>query len=267
MEALHENDLATAAKYHEKSNLETTRDDLESQIKQLSDEIAVAKEEIAGMQNEMKKAGEAREKESEDFTMCISDQRAMQAIMKKAVRALRSFYDKEALVQEDSQEDDDEPAGFKPYKKGGGGMVIATLEHIIQDSERVQRLAFSDNSQGQSAYEEFMKELNKSVISLRRQIADKSDQQAAAQSDLTRVKADLMQSMDDLETQDGIAQQVHKDCDFLVKNFDARQDAVKDEVDALYEAIAMMGGEDEAPAAAAEAAPAAAAEPPTSTAE
>merc|ERR1719324_1906000 len=47
VEALHENDLATAAKYHEKSNLETTRDDLESQIKQLSDEIAVAKEEIA----------------------------------------------------------------------------------------------------------------------------------------------------------------------------------------------------------------------------
>merc|ERR1719399_1970882 len=196
------------------------------------------------MQNEMKKAGEAREKESEDFTMCISDQRAMQAIMKKAVRALRSFYDKEALLQEDDQEDDDAPAGFKPYRKGGGGMVIATLDHIIRDSEHVQTQCYSDNGQGQLAYEEFMRETNKAVILLKRQIADQTEESSKAQADLTRTEADLHQNMEDLEAQDTVNQEVHKECDFTMKNFDMRQKALDDEVDALYEAIAMMGGDE-----------------------
>merc|ERR1719440_1396735 len=138
----------------------------------------------------MKKASEARKAESDEFTEVIAEQRAMQAVLRKAVGKLRAFFDRKAAAL---LEDEQEPAGFKPYRKGGGGMVIATLDHIIHDSEHVQTQCYSDNGQGQLAYEEFMREQNKAVILLKRQIADQTEQMAQADADLTRTDADLHQ--------------------------------------------------------------------------
>jgi len=241
VEELHKSSLATDAKYHEKTNLETKQADLDAQIKRLTDEMAAAREEIAAMQIQMKKASEARKAESDEFTTVIAEQRAMQAVLRKALKKLREFFDrKSAALLEDAQE----PAGFTPYRKGGGGMVIATLAHIVADSEHVQTQCYSDNGQGQLAYEEFMRDTNKAVILLKRQIVDQTEEMAQADADLTRVKADLHQNMEDLEAQDALNQQVHKDCDFTMKNFEQRQESLDDEVDALYEAISMMGGDE-----------------------
>lgn len=252
IEELHQSDMATDELYHGKSNLETKQADLLSEIQRLTDSIASSKEQIADMQIQMKKASEVRATESKDFTVAVAEQRDMQAILGKAVAKLRAFYDRKSALLQSSAVKSGQPAppAFKPYKKGGGGMVIATMEHLIHDSHSVQTQSISMNTQSQLAYEEFMRELNKSIILLRTQIADETEQRATADADLARTKADLLQNMKDLEAQDTINNAVHKDCDFLMKEFDRRQAALDDEVDALYEAVSMMSQGGEKPPAA-----------------
>merc|ERR1719387_2649847 len=226
---------------------ETQKADLESRISQLSDSLATAKKDIAAMQIEMKKASETRATESKDFTEIVADQRAMQAVVGKAISQLRAFFDRKSLLQTSTvKQGHGQPEGFKPYRKGGGGMVIATLEHLYSDSHHVQTQSVSQNTQSQLAYEEFMREQNKAIILLKTQITEQTEEKAMAEADLERTKADLLQNMKDLEAQDEINNAVHKDCDFIIKNFEQRQASLVAEVDALYEAISTMSGKPEA---------------------
>merc|ERR1719316_1895386 len=107
IEELHENDLDTDEKYHDKSKLETKQADLSAELERLKTELAAASAEVTSTQIEMKKASETREQESKDFTMVIADQRATQEILGKAVAKLNAFYErKAALLQTAAQRAD-----------------------------------------------------------------------------------------------------------------------------------------------------------------
>merc|ERR1719420_772878 len=79
------NEKETAAKYELKADLEQKIADLSSAISTLTDEIAALKAEVAQTNVEMKAASETRELESKDFQVTAADQKATQAILKKAV--------------------------------------------------------------------------------------------------------------------------------------------------------------------------------------
>ena len=121
-------------------------------------------------------------------------------------------------------------------------MAIGTLEHLRKDSYNVQKHAISENTQSQLAYEEFMREQNKAIILLRNQIAEQTEQMSKTEADLVRTEDDLKQNMEDLENHDTLNGAMHKECDFVMNNFDQRQEAMTTEVDSLYEAISVMSG-------------------------
>ena len=73
---------------HEKGQLEAKIESLEAQIEGLRSEIAQANEEIAATQIEIKKAGEDRELENKAFQTTVTDQRATQEILTKALAKL-----------------------------------------------------------------------------------------------------------------------------------------------------------------------------------
>jgi len=242
IEELHQNGLATDEKYHEKSNLDTKHADLEASIKRMTDEIEAAKADVAGMQIQMKKAAETREQESKDFTLIIADQRATVDVLSKAVSHLQAFYNrKSALLQTTHKKAGQAPPpAFQPYVKAGGGGVVAMIQAIITDSKHCVKMAYADNQQGQLAYEEFMRDLNKSVHSLRKQITDQTQQLAEDDADMARTKEDLVQNLKDLEAVDSLKQSTHVQCDFVLKNFEQRQESLTQEIDSLYQAKAMM---------------------------
>merc|ERR1719440_207225 len=95
-------------------------------IQQLKEEIAVGQKQIAETDLAIKKASEVRETENADFQTTVADQRAVQAIMAKAVKKLASFYKKAAaavLVQQTP------PVQFNSYKKNAGaGPVMGMIE-------------------------------------------------------------------------------------------------------------------------------------------
>merc|ERR1719473_1923103 len=92
------NEQATFKKTDEKEDLEGKMDQLASNIKQLEEEIAAAKQQIADTELAIKKASEAREEENAEFQTTVADQRATQAILAKALKKLESFYAKKAAA-------------------------------------------------------------------------------------------------------------------------------------------------------------------------
>jgi len=236
-----ENERQTAEKADLKGDLEAKVASLEALMETLKEDLANLVKQIAETQIAMKKASENRQKESEDFTTTISDQRATQAILAKALDRLGQFYNKKALLEEDDEDSESEAqepmpeaATFSKNKKSGG--VMGMIQELVDDSKKLETEATFENHSSQMAYEEFMTDANKMIHASRKESTDKTEQLAKAEEDHTRFSGDLKNTIDELLKLGDLAQQLHGDCDFLVKNYEVRQTARTEEMDALNQA-------------------------------
>merc|ERR1719379_3199489 len=126
-----QNEQQTYTKTEEKEDLERKMEQLTTLKERLTKEIEEAKTTIANTQIEIKKAGEAREKENAEFQTTIAEQRATQNILKKALAKLEGFYKKKALLQQAQTP----PVHFQPMKKNAGASpVMGMIEQIIEES-------------------------------------------------------------------------------------------------------------------------------------
>merc|ERR1719392_351504 len=92
------------------------------------------------------------------------------------------------------------PAKFKKYdKNAGGGRVVAMLEEVLADTRKTEDQAMASEADSQSAYENFMKDSNKSIKKTQQSISDMTGAKAQAKEDLTMAKTDFQQNMDDIE--------------------------------------------------------------------
>merc|ERR1719321_439500 len=101
---LNTNDRQAAAKSDQKANLDAEIAQLESDIADFTAELKALSDEVTYTQVEMMKANKNREAENKEFSETVTDQRATQSILEKAVARLQAFYDKKALMQEDAKE-------------------------------------------------------------------------------------------------------------------------------------------------------------------
>merc|ERR1719159_329654 len=102
--------------------------------------------------------------------------------------------------------------------------------------------ALGAEQSSQAAYEGFIKDSNKAITNLTKEITAKTEAVAKATEEITSVKADLLTSLGTLEDLSAYAGEVHTDCDYTLKNFDARQQARSTEIDALNQAKAIVSG-------------------------
>jgi hypothetical protein len=236
---LNTNKRATDEAYHAQHRSQTKHDELELLLKNGNDEVAAWKATVHETQVQMMKASEVRKKENEDFLITVQDQRATQAILTKALDRLKEFYAKKGAFVEVSRQ----PAGFKEYKKSSGaGGVMAMIQGIIDESKAVEQDALGAEQSSQAAYEGFIKDSNKSITNLTKEINAKTETIAKATVEIESVKADLLASLGTLEDLNAYAAEVHTDCDYVLKNFDARQAARSTEIDALNQAKAIVSG-------------------------
>jgi len=240
-EQLNQLELDEREKYDAKGKQETNTKDLAAKIAKLGDEITAANEEVTATMIEMKTATENREKESKEFTTVIADQRAMHALLNKALSKLEEVYGKKALLQLGAQQMPMQPKGFQPYKQqGSSGGVLGMIKGIMKECADAQKNAIFDNHESQMAYEEFMMESNKSILALEKSVSDKTGERAEADADNARNDEDLKQTMRDLQALSEYSKEVHGQCDFVINNFKQRQDARTQEMDALEEAKMIM---------------------------
>jgi len=244
--SLNENDKITAQKEHEKSDLESQLEDLDMTIDALTKAIEQAKAEITEMQIQMKRASEDREKENKEFQLTVADQRATQKLLTQALDVLRGFYDKSAaaaFLQQGHQQGPPPPPGFKAYKKSSAaGGVMGMIQGIINEAKALEADAVQAEEDAQKAYEDFVKDTNTSIEEQSKAIVNKSEEKAVAEADKTEALEAKENVMLELEQLSNEAADLHKACDFVTKNFDIRQTARDEEIEALKQAKAILSG-------------------------
>jgi len=251
---MNENERDTAAEYDKKAKLEATIADLKKEIKSLGESIEQAHADIAETQVEMGKRSDNREAENADYQQTISDQRLTQMILKKALDRLKQVYFLQKgtpakvgaahiSMSGDADDPGNGPARFTKYEKNdSGGGVVAMIEGIIADSVKTENEAIASEQNSQYSYETFMKDSNDLIIKLTKQIADMTEARAKAKVALNMAETDLSDTMKVLEGLAATLADLHGSCDYILKNFDARQAARSAEIDALGEAKAILSG-------------------------
>lgn len=234
------NEKNTYEKTEEKEDLEREIAQLTSLMEQLTKEIAEAEDQIANSKKEIKKASESREKENAEYQQTIADQRATQAILKKALKKLEGVY-KKSFVQK--KEDPTPPVQFQPYKKNSGSSpVMGLIEQIIEESKAVEQEAVAGEASAQTDYETFVKDSNALIDELTTTITEKTKGKADADIKKTQAEADKQSAEGELADLAAYKADLHDQCDFVLKNFDIRQKARLLEIEAIQKAKAILSG-------------------------
>merc|ERR1719424_1115865 len=242
VDELNQNQVQTERKDREKADFIAQIDDLEMTIDQLTKAIAGLKAEIAEMQTQLKRAGEDREKQNKEFQQTVADQRETQKLLQSALGVLKEVYAKASLLQKQPA-GPPPPAGFETYKKSGGATgVLSMLQQIISDAKAMEAEAIRDEEDAQKAYEDFVKETNASVEEKQKDIVNKSEVKAKTEMDHVKFTEGKESTMIELEQLSNYNAELHQSCDFVLKNFDTRQTARDEELEALKQAKAILSG-------------------------
>jgi chromosome segregation ATPase len=244
-EGLNTNEREAELKQRDIDELDAKLETLMSKIDTLTKELATLEGEIKEMQTQMKRAGEDREMENSDFQKTVADQRATKELLTKALDVLKKVFAKKFLQLSAKQEPagPPPPPGFKEYKQSSGaGGVMGMIEQIIADTETLEAEAVKAETDAQKAYEEFVKDTNGSIEEKSRQITEKTSEKAEADEDKTATAEGKETAMAEAQQLANENADLHKACDFTLKNFDIRQEARDQEVEALRQAKAILSG-------------------------
>merc|ERR1719453_1764193 len=252
VDEFNQNQLQTEKKDREKIDLEALIDDLKMTIAKLTKEIAELEAAIADSQVQLKRAGEDRDDEAREFQQTVADQRATQKLLAAALQVLKGFYDKKHEVYDLHksllQKPKTEPAGpppppdFADYQKQPSGGVLGLIAQIIKDAKAMEAEAVKDEEEATSTYESFVEEANESIESMKKSIAEKEKKKATAEAALAEAEEDLDKVMQELDGLASYKGELHGACDFVLKNFEIRQTARGEEIEALKQAKAILSG-------------------------
>merc|ERR1719329_1834639 len=233
---LQENEMELMTKDKEKEDLVALIKDLEAQIKQLTKDIEDLKASIDFAKVELKRAGEDRKTENKEYQQVVADQRATVAILTKALDRLKEFYAPKMLLQRSAriqkhQQVQAPPSAGKEYSNNAAsGGVMSTIEMIIQDA--------------QAAYAELVANTNQELTDAANSVTQKSEEKAKADANRLTAEKDLTATLKILEDLHGVNTGLHANCDYIIKNFDLRQQARQEETEAIQEAKAILSGAD-----------------------
>merc|ERR1740138_874127 len=239
------NEKMNYTKTEEKEDLEAKIESLEEAIKAYEKEIEEAQAKIADNKKAMLSASQTREAENKEFQTVVADQRAAQPILKKALGALKSFYDKKALLQQRQGESQTPPVQFTKYSKNAGSVsVMGLIQQIIGDSVALEKESIAAETQAQADYEKFTGDTTAENKALGELIVFKTKAVASAKVEKSDTEATHEATVDELESLAQANADLHSECDFTLKNFDIRQRARLQEIEAIQKAKAFLSGED-----------------------
>jgi len=243
---LQSNEMATAKKQTQQGDLEAAIDKLSSDIKALEVGIADSMSQIAKEQTDLQTASKNRKSENQDFQKVIADQTVTIEVLHKALDKLATYYD---LVQTESSKGPSwiqrqaPPVPEKEYSKNKGSTgVMEMIEKLVYDAKELMGNSKTSEGEAQAAYEQLIADTNDSVAGLQKEIVSKTQAKIDAEKDRRQAKSDLNDTLKEL---DGLAKynaELHADCDYVLKNFDVRQQGRAEEIKALQEAKQILSG-------------------------
>merc|ERR1719420_549743 len=248
----HKNDMDTMEIDETIKDLDTKINDFASAIDTLGKEIEALKAEIAETTINVQRSNELRVKQNKEFQSAVADQRATQAILRKALDRLGDFYAEQFVqLKAKHRTTKQEPGAAAPppppsptsteYKSNGGsGSVMTMIEGIITDAKNMEKESIKGEQDAQDAYLSFLSESFASIEAAQRAVTNKVEEKATAESAKTGAEGD---KADALSTKEALAKtraDLHAGCDYVMANFDAREQARKAEIEGLQNTLAQL---------------------------
>eukprot|EP00928_Gymnodinium_smaydae_P096883 TRINITY_DN8646_c0_g6_i1.p1 TRINITY_DN8646_c0_g6~~TRINITY_DN8646_c0_g6_i1.p1 ORF type:complete len:740 (-),score=243.23 TRINITY_DN8646_c0_g6_i1:39-2195(-) len=235
-------------KGQEKDDLEGNKLGLENHIASLEADIDALNTDIADMKTSLKRVGEDRKAENLVFQQSVSDQRAAVNVLQKARARLSQFYaakTSKSLLQATEPGSTVAPPPPKPKeysKSAGAGGVLQLMDMVIQDAEKTETELVTTEQQAQKSYEGIVRDLNANIEANSKALVAKTESVEQAKGGLSETKASLIMNGEELDKLQGLEKSLHLDCDFLLKYYDTRQQALSEEISAIGEAKSILSG-------------------------
>jgi len=247
IEEINTNERAIGMKERDRDDLNAHIEDLKLTIATLDKEIEVLKTEIDEMEIEMKRAAENRKKEKAEFEVTVSDQRATQKLLAVSLKILSDFYNA-ALLQtgqkgQKSVAGQAPPPGFKKYEKSASsGGVMGMMQGIIDDAKAMEEECVRAEEKAQADFDKFNKDTLESIDTKTNDMTTKLADKAQAEEDKVQGDKDMEATLTELEALENEEYDIHKKCDFLLKNFDESQALRENEIEGLRQTNRIFGG-------------------------
>jgi len=245
--------------------LETTISDLEKsladgkeEIATLTDEIAALTAGLAVLDKQVEVAMVNRREENEDYQSLMANNGAALEIVGMAKNRMNKFYNPAMYVAPASfiqvhmhkAVDEDAPAPppetFGAYSKKSeeSNGVIAMMDSLIADLEKEMQVAELEEKDAQGDYEQFTRDAAEKRVMDSKSITEKDGAKAEAEVNLVKETKERQTKMKEALATVNYIGGLHKDCDWLLKNYEVRQSARTGEVEALTKAKAVLSGAD-----------------------
>merc|ERR1719434_220613 len=267
---------------HQIAGHKDTIEDLEEQLSNTDDRIAVVQKSISELDASVAKATAIRQKQHSEFVTLTANNAAATQLLKLAINRLNKFYapklHKAAPKAELSADDrtyvsmggeittvaptgiagtnvarvkllqaDPVAAPFtSKLEKNHEGFngVSSLIGSLIADLAKESQEAKVEEDHSQSEYEGFMKESSQSRADKVKEVEELQNTKASLSSGLTQSKEELASAVTSAAETAKVLSSLHQSCDWLLQNFDARKTARAGEVEALNNAKAVLAGAD-----------------------
>jgi len=246
---LQQNEMTNAKTEDRKSDLQAKANELESAVHTLEEGILEAQKQISQAEVELQSASLERKSANMDFQKTIGDQTVTVEVIKKALTRLSKYYDQAALLQSRKRSSEEpEPGSVAPvaqmeYKPAQGAAgVMQMLEKLISEARELMAESKTSENGAQKAYEQTVRDTNGAVAALQKEVVTKSKAKARATKDKLQAESDLGDTVVELEDLSKMKIDLHAECDYQLKNFDTRQDARSQEIEALQQAKQILSG-------------------------
>jgi septal ring factor EnvC (AmiA/AmiB activator) len=251
-----------------KKILDQSLKDLEASIEDAKEGIATTKADIEALEDGIKaldksvsEATEQRKEEHDDYTELMASDNQAKELLGFAKNRLNKFYNPKlykappkrelSFVQVQSHHQGVEapppppeaPGAFKKKTEESGG-VIAMIDLLVKDLDKEMQTAEVEEKEAQKEYEAMMADSAAKRAEDSKTITDKSGAKAQLESELETSKEGKASTTKELMATLEYTAGLHKDCDWLLKNYDVRKEARSSEIDALGKAKAVLSGAD-----------------------
>jgi septal ring factor EnvC (AmiA/AmiB activator) len=139
-----------------------------------------------------------------------------------------------------------EAPGGAPKKNEKSGGVLALMDMMVADLKATAQEARFTEKQAQKEYVELMEDSKEKRAQDQKSIVDQEGAKSEMESSLVEAKENQALAMDEQKNVIKTLEELHGQCDFLLKNFDMRLSAREAEIEGLQNAKAVLSGADPA---------------------
>jgi len=256
------------------SDMDKAMDEGKAKMEEIKEQVAVVSKGITELDQMVAEATQQRRNEHAEFVQVRASNGAAEHLLKKAKQRLMTFYNKrlakaEALAQTkakdetdveasadrvDSETDveadadrvdsgGDQPEGYQKKDQEAGG-VVQMMNLIISDVAKEMQVFETMEEDNQGDYQATMDEaVDKRTVDTRT-ITQMEGRRAEIEGKLHKWSHSFMSSTKELRETNKYLGELHQECDWLLKQYDARKQARANEKDSLSRAKAILSGAD-----------------------